>query len=55
MVSLNCRTCDKPGFNGTFKGELEGEYAMRVEENVMGQNNKVVSMTLIVTLMGTVP
>ena len=24
MVSLNYRTCDKPGFNGIFKGELEG-------------------------------
>ena len=28
----------KPGFNGTFKGELEEKYAMWVEENIMGRN-----------------
>ena len=32
--------CDKPGFNGTFKGELEEEYAMWAEENIMGQTRK---------------
>ena len=53
MMSLNNRTCDKPRFNGTLKGELDGEYAMWAEENIMGQNNKVVSVTPIVTLMGT--
>ena len=35
MVLLNYRTCDKPEFNGTFKGELEGEYTMWAEENIM--------------------
>ena len=29
--------CDKHGFNGTFKGELEEEYAMWAEENIMGR------------------
>ena len=52
MVSLNYRTCDKHGFDGTFKGELEREYAIWAEENVMEWNKNVVSMTLIVTLMG---
>ena len=51
MVSLNYKTSDKPRFNGTFKRELEGECAMWAEENIMGRNKKVVSMTLIVTLM----
>ena len=36
MVSLNYRTCDEPGFDGTFKGELGGEQAMWAEENIMG-------------------
>ena len=53
-MSLNYRTYGKPGFHGTFQGELEGEYAMWVKENIMGRNKKVVLMTLIVTLMGTV-
>ena len=37
-MSLDYRTCDKPGFNGTFKRELEGEYTMWAEENIMGRN-----------------
>ena len=53
-MSLNYRTCDKLGYNGIFKGELGEAYAMWAEENIMGWNKKVVSMTLIVTLMGTV-
>ena len=30
----------KPGFNGIFRGELEGEYAVWVEENIMGETKK---------------
>ena len=54
MVSLNYGTCDKLGFNGTFKGELDGEHTMWAEKNIMGRNKKVVSTALIVTLMGIV-
>ena len=34
------QACDKPGFNGTFKGELEEEYAMWAGENIMGRTRK---------------
>ena len=34
------QACDKPGFNGTFKGELEEEYAMWAEEKIMGRTKK---------------
>ena len=34
------QACDKPRFNGTFKGELEEEYAMWAEENIMGRTKK---------------
>ena len=54
MVYLGYRTIDKCGFNGTFKGELDGEYAMWVEANIMGRNKKMVSTIVIVKLMGTV-
>ena len=29
MVSPNGKTCDKPGFNGNFKGESEGGGGMQ--------------------------
>ena len=53
-MSLDYGTCDKPGFNGTFKRGLEGEYTMWAEENIVGRNKKVVLVTLIATPTGTV-
>ena len=40
MVSLNYRTCDKPGFNGIFKWELEGEYTIWAEKKHHGGRTK---------------
>ena len=54
MVSLGYETCEKPGINGFFEGKLEGDCAMWAEGSIMGRNKKVVSITLIVALMGTV-
>ena len=40
MASLNYTTCDKPGINGTFNGELEGEYAMWQKKTSRGRTKK---------------
>ena len=38
--SPSAQAWDKRGFNGIFKGELEEEYAMWAEENIMGRTRK---------------
>ena len=44
--------CGKPGFKGRFKGELEEEYAVWAEENIMRQNQEKRARTATISQKG---